>query len=279
MSDGGSLVLYEQRGRAAWLTLNRPAKLNALSTPLIDELDAALDRAAADDAVRVVVLTGAGRAFSAGFDLTEEVADDPPTAAEWRAVLARDIAVTMKLWSMSKPTIAAVRGWCLAGGLELALAADILVAADDARLGEPEIRYGSGPVTLLLPFIVGQRKARELLLTGDAVDAAEAHRIGLVNRVVSGDELEGEVEALVARIAPTPLEVLRLTKIALNRAAEAMGVQEAVNANLELSSILNAAAAPEQVEFDRIVRERGLKEALRWRDERYADDLGAGATP
>src|SRR5437763_15435398 len=119
----------------------------------------------------------------------------------------------MQLCRFPKPTIAAVRGWCLAGGCELAMACDMIVAAEDARFGEPEIRYGSGPVTLLMPFLIGQKKTNELLFTGDVVDAAEAPRIGLVNRVVPQDELEDAVAGLVQKIAPTPLPVLRLTKL------------------------------------------------------------------
>src|SRR5215210_1343080 len=153
------------------------------------------------------------------------------------------------------------------------MACDLIVAGEDARFGEPEIRYGSGPVTLLMPFVLGQKKTNELLFTGDAVPADEAERLGLVNRVVPGDELERAVEALVARIAPTPLPVLRLTKLALTRAYEAMGLRSAVGANLDLSAILNAADTPEQREFDRIVGEQGLKAALAWRDSRYGDGL------
>ena len=172
----------------------------------------------------------------------------------------------MELWALPRPTIAAVRGWCLAGACELAMACDMIVAADDARFGEPEIRYGSGPVSLLMPFILGQKKTNELLFTGDWVDAPEAERLGLVNRVAPVDELEAAVDALVAKIAPTPLPVLRLTKLALTRAYEAMGLRQAVNANLDLSAILNAAETPEQREFDGIVAEQGLKAALAWRD-------------
>jgi enoyl-CoA hydratase len=268
-----STVLYERNGPAAWLTLNRPEKLNALNAETVEELRAALRRAAADDETKVVVLTGAGRAFSAGYDLAEEVAADVEGADRWHALLAEDVAVTMELWALPKPTIAAVRGWCLAGGCELAMACDLVVASDDARFGEPEIRYGSGPVTLLMPFLLGQKKTNELLLTGDAVDAAEAERIGLVNRVVPGAELEATVAELVRKIAPTPLPVLRLTKLALTRAYEAMGLREAVAANLDLSAVLNAADTPEQREFDRIVAAEGLKAALAWRDARYGEAL------
>jgi enoyl-CoA hydratase len=268
------LVLEARRGPAAWLTLNRPDKLNALSYELVHELRQAIRRVVDDDEVKVVVLTGAGRAFSAGFDLSEEAASRVEGAEHWRRILADDVALTLELWSLPKPTIAAVRGWCLAGGCELAMACDLIVAADDARFGEPEIRYGSGPVTLLMPFLLGQKKTHELLYTGDAIDAAEAERLGLVNRVVGEDELDDAVNELVRKIAPTPLPVLRLTKLALLRAYEAMGLRSAVLSNLDLSAILNAAETPEQREFDEIVATRGLKAALEWRDARYGEELG-----
>ncbi len=269
------VLLYERRGPSAWITLNRPDKLNALSHALRDALAAALTRAEADDEVRVVVLTGAGRAFSAGYDLSEEAQGDLGTAEQWRRELADDVDVTMQLWRLPKPTICLVRGWCLAGGLETAMAADILLCTPDARFGEPEIRYGSGPVTLLMPYVLGQRLTRELLLTGDTIDAETALRAGLVNRIVPADELEAEASRLVARIAPTPLAVLKLTKMALNRAYLCMGLAEAVEANLDLSAVLNAAGTPEQEEFDRIVRADGLKAGLAWRDRRYGEVLGA----
>jgi len=276
------VVRYERRGPAAWITLNRPAKLNALSVAVVEGIVASFDRAESDDEVRVVVLTGAGRAFSAGFDLGEEAAAGIEDEVAWRRLLQDDVDMTMRVWRCAKPTIAAVRGWCLAGACELAMACDLLVCTDDARFGEPEIRYGSGPVTLLMPFVLGQRKTRELLLTGDTVDAREAERIGLVNRVVPSDPptaLDAAVAEYVAKIAPTPLAVLRLTKQALNRASIAMGLLEAVEANLELSARLNSAGTPEQEAFDRIVREQGLRAALAWRDERYGEVLSALGHP
>ncbi len=267
------VVLYEVRGPVAWITLNRPEKLNALNVPVVDGVVACLARAAADDDVKVLVLTGAGRAFSAGYDLSEEVELELDTATEWHEALARDVDMTMAVWAFPKPTIAAVRGHCLAGGCELAMACDMIVCAEDARLGEPEIRYGSGPVALVMPFVLGQKKTNELLYTGDLVDAREAERIGLVNRVVPGDLLEAEAERLALKIAPTPLVVLRYTKLALLRAYEAMGLRAAVDANLDLSALLNAADAPEQREFEAIVAERGLRAALEWRDARYGERL------
>lgn len=268
------LVLYERRGPSAWITLNRPDKLNAMTYALVDQLEAAIDRAEADDEVRVVVVRGAGRAFCAGYDLEQEAAELEPTIAEWHEVLARDVAVTMRLWALSKPTIAAVHGWCLAGGMEVAMACDLMICTDDARFGEPEVRYGSGPVTLLMPFVLGERRTRELLLTGDTIDARTALDWGLANRVVPADRLEDEVGEWVARIAPTPLRVLQLTKQALNRAQKAAGLLEAVEANLDLSAMLNGARTPEQEAFDELVRTEGLKAALAWRDQRYGEILG-----
>jgi enoyl-CoA hydratase len=269
-----SVVVEERRGPAAWITLNRPEKLNAINSQMVEQLRAAFGRATADDETKVVVLTGAGRAFSAGYDIAEEVESELEGADRWHAVLAEDVAMTMELWSLPKPTIAAVRGWCLAGACEIAMACDLIVATDDARFGEPEIRYGSGPVTLLMPFLLGQKKTHELLFTGDAIAATEAERLGLVNRVVPPEELEAAVDELVRKIAPTPLPVLRLTKTALTRAYEAMGLREAVYANLDLSAVLNAADTPEQREFDRIAAAEGLKAALAWRDSRYGEGLG-----
>ena len=264
-------VLYETRGPVSWITLNRPEKLNAINTDMVHGLDAAVRRAEGDDTVKVIVITGAGgRAFSAGYDLTDEISEQPATALEWRHVLARDIDVTMAIWSASKPTIAAVNGHCLAGACEIAMACDLIIATPKSTFGEPEIRYGSGPVTLLMPFVLGEKKTKELLFTGDHMDAHAAVAAGLVNRIVEEDELEYEVTRLAMRIAATPLAVLRLTKKALQSAYEAMGLRRAVESNLELSSILNAADTPEQLEFDRIARGDGLKAALAWRDLRYS---------
>jgi enoyl-CoA hydratase len=246
------------------LVLNRPAKLNAISGELREALTAAIEDAAADERVRVVVIEGAGRAFCAGYDLGEA---QPADAWGWREVLGDDVAATLAVWRCPKPVIAKVHGYCLAGGLELAMACDLVVAAEDAQLGEPEIRFGSAPVTLLMPYLVGQKKTRELLLTGDLIDGTEAARIGLVNL----DRLEDEVEALADKLARVDPDVMAPTKLMLNRAMEAAGFMAAVEMGLDLQSFINMSEASR--EFDAIVRERGLKAALAWRDERYQERL------
>jgi len=255
------------------LTLNRPSKLNALSGDLVAALDAAIVAAAADPAVRVVVIEGAGRAFSSGYDLTEEAEGGIGGPVAWREALAVDVVATLRILDCPKPVIAQVHGYALAGGLELAMACDLVVAAEGTRFGEPEIRYGSAPVTLLMPYLIGQKKTRELLLTGDLIDAVEAERIGLINRVVPADRLAAEVDSLADRLARTPPEVMGPTKKMLNRAMDAAGFRLAVEAGLDLGAIVNAADTPEQREWDEIVRREGLKAALAWRDRRYDERL------
>lgn len=264
------------------LTLNRPAKLNALSGELVRALVAAIDAAIADPDGRVIVIEGAGRAFSSGYDLTEEVDGGVDGPVAWRELLAADVAATLRVLDCPRPVIAQIHGYALAGGLELAMACDLVVAAEGTKLGEPEIRYGSAPVTLLMPYLIGQKKTRELLLTGDLIDAVEAERIGLINRVVPAERLDAEVDALADRLARTPPEVMAPTKRMLNRAMDAAGFRVAVEAAIDIGAIVNAADTPEQREWDTIVRRDGLKAALAWRDRRYDERLagsGRGGKP
>ncbi len=264
------VLLREETSWGVRLVLNRPDKLNAISADLRDALVEAIADAIADDRVRVVAIAGAGRAFCSGYDLSEEA---PGTAWAWRDVLAKDVEATLAVWSCPKPVIAQVHGYALAGGLELAMACDLIVAAEGTRLGEPEIRFGSAPVTLLMPFVIGQKKTRELLLTGDLVDAVEAERMGLVNRVVAADALAGEVDALADRLARVPPDVMAPTKLMLNRAMDAAGFAAAVEMGLDVQSFVNMSETAR--EFDAIVRRDGLKAALAWRDRRYDQRLAA----
>ena len=268
------LVLREPTPWGVRLTLNRPAKLNAISAELRDALSAAVAAAVDDERVRVIAIAGAGRAFCSGYDLSEA---QPVDAWGWREVLAADVAAILAIWRCPKPVIAQVHGYALAGGLELAMACDLIVAADDARLGEPEIRFGSAPVTLLMPFLIGQKRTRELLMTGDLIDAREAERIGLVNRVVAADELAAEVDRLADRLARVPPDVMAPTKLMLNRSMEAAGFGDAVQIGLDLQSFVNMSETSRA--FDEIVRRDGLKAALAWRDERYDERLAGARTP
>ena len=263
-----AVLLREPTSWGVRLVLNRPDVLNALNDELRDALGAAIADAEADPDVRVIVIAGAGRAFCSGYDLSGPTPDD---VWGWRTVLAADVAATLAIWRCSKPVIAQVHGFALAGGLELAMACDLVVASEDARLGEPEIRFGSAPVTLLMPFLIGQKATRELLFTGDLVGAAEAQRLGLVNRVVPAERLGAEVDALAETLARVEPDVMAPTKLMLNRAMEAAGFLAAVEAGLDLQAIVNTSETARA--FDEIIRRDGLKAALAWRDRRYEERL------
>jgi enoyl-CoA hydratase len=263
-------LIYEVDEPIATITLNRPNVLNALTQPMWRELEQALKKAEADDMVRVVVLTGAGRAFCVGYDLT--YTSDPPNKknADWNRLLTRDVNTTMTIWNLEKPVIASVRGHCLAAGFEIALACDLTIATEGSSFGEPEVRFGDGPVALLMPWVVGMKKTKELLYTGDSISAEEAEKLGIVNRVVPEDDLEKETQAMAVKLSLVPPEVMRLTKTPINRTYEIMGLFEALKTNIDYSSVLHTAEIPELVEFERIIEERGLKAALEWRENRYS---------
>jgi len=264
-----TVVKTETRDAIGWITIDRPKKINALSSEVVKAARAAIAEFEANDGVRVIVITGANGNFSVGYDISEEVELGLSRPEDWHGALTNNVGLSMAVWSSTKPTIAAVDGWCLAGACELAMACDMIIATDRAKFGEPEIRFGSGPVTLLMPFVLGQKKTMELLLTGDVIEAAEAERLGLVNRVVTPDQLVAVVSRLARKIALTPLVTLRLTKTALTRAYEAMGLRNVVNVNLDLAATLNAAQSPEKTQFVELVRSEGLRRALDFRDSRY----------
>jgi enoyl-CoA hydratase len=262
-----SNVSYEKRGAVAILTLNRPHKLNAINSEMLAALGAALEVAEQDDDVRVLILNGAGRAFSAGFDLdmgkpAEGESDDEFIARELR----KDFAAIMRFRDFPKPTIAAVHGYCLGSAMEIAAVCDITIAAEDCRFGAPEVRFGSGIVCMILPWIVGQKHAREMLLVGsDKIDAERAASIGLVNRVVAGDMLMAEAENLAREISLNDPLAVRLTKKALNSGADAAGLEQALHEALQIDIEIETTATPESAEFNRILGEDGPKAALAWR--------------
>jgi enoyl-CoA hydratase len=217
-----STLLFETHEGLATITVNRPDKLNALNGAVITELGLAIDTVRADPAVRGVILTGAGaKAFVAGADIGE-LAGQTPLEAKARSLAGQ--AVFRRFEAIPKPVVAAVNGFCLGGGCELAMACHLRVASETARFGQPEVKLGIGPgygATVRLPRLVGRGRALEMLLTGDMIDAAEAWRIGLVNRVVPADRLLPEAEGLLRKIlAQGPLAVA--------------AVLEAVDAGIEM---------------------------------------------
>ena len=268
--DESGVLLSEDLGPVRRLTLNRPASLNALSAELMDALEVAFDEAAEDEDVRVVVLRGAGRAFCAGYDLNQDAEEGTKDAARWHQELGRDTKRLLRILELPKPVIASVHSYCLAGGTDLMLACDLAVAADDAVFGYVDIRFGSGVVSMFLPWVVGVRAAKELILTGeDRMPAAEALRIGLVNRVVPRHELEDATIALADEIARNEPFVVRTMKASINRVWQIAGLSAALDTNTELDVMIETANLPARDEFRRITQEEGLKAAIAWRDVRY----------
>jgi len=212
------LVERDEARRVALLRFNRPKQLNALNGEVMDQLCAALEALDRDDAIRVMVVTGNERAFAAGADIGEMA-----TASPVDMLRGNRIAQWDRVRRISKPVIAAVAGWCLGGGCELAMALDLIVAAESARFGQPEINLGVIPGaggTQRLPRAIGKSAAMEMVLTGEPIDAREAHRLGLVARVVPNELLVEDALALAAKIATRSPLAARLAKEAVNAAYE-----------------------------------------------------------
>jgi enoyl-CoA hydratase len=266
-------MLVEDIGPVRRLTMNRPNALNALNTALMDGLAAALDDAARDASVSVLILRGAGRAFCAGYDLNEDASDGDMDSREWHRVLKHDNDRMLALLDHPKPIVASVHSYCLAGGTDLMLACDLAIAGDDAYFGYVDIRFGSGVVSMFLPWVIGVRAAKELLFTGnDRVPASEALRLGLVNRVVPRDELDDATLALAEEIAKNEPFVVQATKRAVNRAWDVAGFRAAMDANTEIDVMIETANLPAREEFRRLTQEQGLKAAIAWRDAKFRGD-------
>lgn len=216
-----SSLLYDLRDGVATITINRPDKLNALNDTVIDELGQAVGTVEADEAVKGLIMTGAGpKAFVAGADIAE-LSRQGPLDGKARALVGQ--TVFRRLERLGKPVIAAVNGFALGGGCELAMACHIRIASDRAKFGQPEVKLGIGPGyggTVRLPRLVGRGRALELLLTGEVIDAPEAYRIGLVNRVVPGDRLLAEAEALLRTILANGPVAVRLCLEAVDTGLE-----------------------------------------------------------
>ncbi len=270
-------IVYEKRAPVATVTLNRPDKLNALSDDLQREVRHALEDAGwVDEAIRVIVLKAAGRAFSAGFDITT---GDKMDAVERRAQFLKGKTFSASawwdvFWNNPKPIIAQIQGFCIAGGLATATFCDLRICSEDAKFGAPEIRTGGPYIPAVWPWVIGMTKARELLYTGNLIDAAEAKRLDLVNQVVPGDELDDAVERQAQTIAKLPAATVEYNKKLINMSYELMGVRQVIERSMELEAIVLASAesSPEVAEFDRIRAQDGLKAALSWNAARFADE-------
>jgi len=270
MADGYHAIRLERSGAVATLTLDRPQRLNAINKQMLLELQHALDTVEGDPELRALVVNGAGGNFSSGFDLSEQMEARPTGVEIWREILERDFGTITRFWHFSKPTIAAVSGYCLAGGCELALCCDITLASEDAIFGEPELKFGAGIVVMILPWLVGPKHAKEIILRGmDRIPAQEALRIGLINRIVSVGELDSAALALARDIAVIDPHLVQQTKRAINRTFQIMGLVDALEAALDIDLAIEGAGSADKIEFMQIARKDGLRAAIAWRDARF----------
>jgi enoyl-CoA hydratase/carnithine racemase len=257
-------------GPVARLTLNRPERTNALNQAMLGEINEALDAAESDPDIRVIIVQGAGTAFSSGFDLKEQMERRPHGVDQWRPILRKDFDTIMRFWHFPLPTIAAVRGPCLAGACELAMACDITIASEEAFFGEPELKFGAGIVSMILPWLVGPKIAKEIIFTGeDRISAARAKDIGMINRIVPASELDDAALTLARHIAAIDPNLVKETKRAINRALEAQNMLSALEEALAIDLAIEGAGSPDKVQFMDIARRDGLKAALAWRDARF----------
>ena len=244
-----------------WIVLNRPEKANALSNELLDEFSDALKMLVREGGP-VIGIRGEGRGFSAGYDLDQvgKPATAPDPVAD-RERLQRNLERYLAVWDHPKPVIAAVHGYCIAGATQMCVFADITIVADDARIGEPMLPIGGGYIAPLWAPLVGPKRAKELsFVPGNHIDGRTAVEWGWANHSVPADRLVPAVEALAGRIAKTPPDVLRIKKLSINRAMEAMGIRDATSGVAAMDALLHT--SPAVAEVRRWVSEVGLKDAM-----------------
>lgn len=276
-------VLYETDGRIATVTLNRPEKFNAIRPPMPEELEQALARANADREVRVIILQGAGESFCAGFDFSENLEHFrgwglPAAGEEWdpgrdfmgvTSPFVGPVPKFMSIWRSPKPVIAKIHGWCVGGASEMALLADIVIAADDARLGTPYSRVWGCHLTGMWIYRLGLTRAKLFALTGESISGKEAAEIGLINLSFPAARLDEETRRWAERLAKIPVTQLAAMKLITNQAFENMGLQTTQYLGTLLDGYMRN--TPEAKAFVRKAREEGVSAAVAQRDAPFGD--------
>lgn len=267
------VALYETDGNVAVITMNRPDKRNALSGALKDRLVALFRRAEADDDVAVVVLRGAGRSFCAGADISPDPTkeDRKGDALKAHAHHLRTLDFHLTPWQLAKPVVASIQGHAMGAGCELAMMCDISIAADTAVLGEPEIRFASIGSAVIMPWIVGHKRARQLLYLGDTITAQRAEQIGMVNLVVPEADLAAETMKFARRLALVGRETLSAIKMAVNRGIEAQGFHDALKSGVATVAMIHTSKIESDRRFYDKVAEQGPAAAFRWRNAQFRE--------
>jgi enoyl-CoA hydratase len=274
-------LLFDTDGEIATITLNRPQRLNTIVPPMPDELEDAVRRASLDEAVKVIVLRGAGRSFCAGFDFAGGFHHwDEGMTTEGRWDPGKDFAMAtspasgpipkfMSIWRTPKPVIAQVHGWCVGGGSDMALCADLVIASEDARIGTPYSRMWGCYLTGMWIYRLGLTKAKEYALTGRPLTGAEAAESGLINRAVPFAELERTVAAEAASLAAVPLSQLSAMKLIVNQAYENMGLASTQTLGPILDGLMRN--TPDAASFIELAERDGVGAAVQRRDGPFGD--------
>jgi enoyl-CoA hydratase len=271
-------ILYTTADRIARITLNRPERLNAINATLTSELRQAVAGANDDPSVSVIILSGSGRAFCAGYDLDwgtkAEDANQRAMSGQWDPVrdyqgMSRNVRAFMSLWESPKPVIAQVHGWCVGGGTDMALCSDLIYMAEDARIGYPPARVWGEPTTVMWIYRLGLEHAKRLMLTGQSLTGAEAQRLGLASAAAPEADLPGTVNDIARKLATIPVNQLVMSKLLVNQAYENMGLRT----TQILGTFLDGTArhTPEGVAWRDLAMKEGFREAVRRRDGPWAD--------
>jgi enoyl-CoA hydratase len=281
---------YTAGDAIATITLDRPETLNTIVPPMPDELEAAVDRAVADDEVKVIVLRGAGRAFCAGFDFGagfHHWDDRITTEGEWdpgkyvafaTSPTTAPVPKFMSLWRAPKPVVAQVHGWCVGGGSDLALCADLVIASEDARIGTPYSRLWGAYLTGMWLYRLGLTRAKEFALLGKPLTGVEAAACGLVNRAVPFERLEEEVRETARQLASIPASQLAAMKLIVNQAYENMGLASTQTLGPILDGLMRN--TPDARRFVELAEREGVRAAVAERDRLFADySRGEGPDP
>ena len=264
------LLIEDPRPGIRRISLNRPEKRNALCNPLREELFNSLEEADSDSEVRVIVLSGAGSCFCAGYDLSYNNKEDMPYHSSkndgfWPRHVVEG---AFKIWDLSTPVIAQVHGYCLAGGTELAASCDLVYVANDVKIGYPVVRSMSPPDNQIFPWLMGMRHAMEMMLTGESIDGETAVKQGFANRSFDVKSLEEEVLKIAEKVAKVPSDLQAINKRAVHRQMEAMGMRTGIRAGTEMQALaMHSKSTQEHLKE----LSSGLKEALTKRDEEFGD--------
>lgn len=263
-ADTRDFVEIRVENMIGWLVLNRPEKLNAMNVAMLAEFSGALQELTDNDAVRVIIIRGAGRAFSTGYDIerdSREIKEDADVVTDYER-LTENIDRFLALWDCPKPIIAAVHGYCLAGATQMCLFTDITVVAEDARVGLPKIPVGGGYITPIWTWMVGPKRAKQMsFVSGSSISGRTAADWGWANYAVPADDLWDDVTRLATDIARTPGPILAMKKVAVNRIMDLQGFRTTVTLGAETDALLHASNAVHILSQG--IRDYGLKDAIK----------------